>query len=453
MEYKKEKWDERKEQIECNGERGPSDVDYSRIIHSAAFRRLQNKTQIFNLGDSDFYRTRLTHSLEVGQIATGIVLHCNKNIGKFNDIRDESKQEVSKILPDTARIQTICYAHDIGHPPFGHGGEVALNYCMREKGGFEGNAQTLRILTRLEKFSENDGMNLTRRTLLGVLKYPVSYSDVKNEGIKPKKDEEYGHIDNQSCKPPKCYLDCDKEIVNWILQPLEDDDKDEFTKFDKPEYKKHGKSKYKSLDCSIMDIADDIAYGVHDLEDSLAHSLIKESEFLDIYKDCSLNSDYRKWLDKTKGEKITGIKEFNLSNPLKKHIGWLVGYFISSCEIKKINEFDDPLLKYNVVLKDEAGKFLKKFKEIILEKVVRSQKVQHLEFKGQMMVIKVFEALASDPERLLLKEERDKYEKATDKEKKRRVICDYIAGMTDIYLMKIYDRLFTPHIGSTTDWL
>lgn len=141
-------------------------VDYARVIHSASFRRLQGKTQILNLGDGDFYRTRLTHSIEVAQIAGGIARQLQK------DFPDHPAQPS---IPDLSLIQAVGATHDLGHPPFGHGGEVALNYCMRKAGGFEGNGQTLRILARLERFSTNAGANLTRRTLLGVLKYPAPF--------------------------------------------------------------------------------------------------------------------------------------------------------------------------------------------------------------------------------------------------------------------------------------
>lgn len=133
-------WYARQENWKAQSEdaRDEADVDYARVIHSASFRRLQGKTQILNLGDSDFYRTRLTHSLEVAQIAGGIVRQLRQ---------DFSDHAASAHLPDHSLIQAIGVTHDLGHPPFGHGGEVALNYCMRAAGGFEGNGQTLRILS------------------------------------------------------------------------------------------------------------------------------------------------------------------------------------------------------------------------------------------------------------------------------------------------------------------
>src|SRR5690349_19504942 len=122
--------------------RTPYQRDLGRIVHSASFRRLQTKTQVMGTGEGDFHRTRLTHSLEVGQIGRGIVWNLQAN----------AEEAHKRFLPSSELIEAICYAHDLGHPPFGHGGERALHQQMRFYGGFEGNAQTIRILTRLEKY-------------------------------------------------------------------------------------------------------------------------------------------------------------------------------------------------------------------------------------------------------------------------------------------------------------
>ena len=192
--------------------RNPFDVDYARIVHSGSFRRLQGKTQILNLGDSDFYRTRLTHSLEVAQIAGSVVRQLD---GAYRD------HPARKHLPSFSLIQAVGFCHDLGHPPFGHGGEVALNYCMRSSGGFEGNGHTLRLLSKLENFSEHHGSDLTRRALLAVLKYPVPFSQAANPELQPRLYDEATSIrtlDRASCKPPKCYFDAEKVggLIAWV---------------------------------------------------------------------------------------------------------------------------------------------------------------------------------------------------------------------------------------------
>ena len=235
-------WNERKDLYRQKGwdARSPGDVDFGRVIHSASFRRLQGKTQILNLGDSDFYRNRLTHSLEVVQIAGGLA----KQLG-----HNQPDHEAIQYIPERPLVQAIAGTHDLGHPPFGHGGEVALNYCMRDRGGFEGNGQTLRILSKLEKFSKSAGSNLTRESLLGVLKYPVPYSKAFNPERVPtmlKDTSGTPILDRNLSKPPKCYFDCEQEVVEWILSPLSAADRELFQSFDSEEGK-HQSARYKSF--------------------------------------------------------------------------------------------------------------------------------------------------------------------------------------------------------------
>ena len=146
-------WEERRDGGVTKDGRTPYERDYARVVHSAAFRRLQAKTQVLGVGDSDFYRTRLTHSMEVSQIGEGIARRFIKDA--------KGDADTLAVLPDPILIRTICLAHDLGHPPFGHGGEIALNRCMIEHGGFEGNGQTLRIMTLIEPYHETLGMNLS----------------------------------------------------------------------------------------------------------------------------------------------------------------------------------------------------------------------------------------------------------------------------------------------------
>ena len=430
--------------------RSETQIDYARIIHSASFRRLQGKTQILNLGDSDFYRTRLTHSLEVAQVAGGLVQQLATTA---------AGKPWAGLLPDTDLVQAIGLTHDLGHPPFGHGGEAALNYCMRDAGGFEGNGQTLRILGRLERYSAGHGANLTRRLLLGVLKYPVPFSRAANPGRHPRLSATASImplIDRDASKPPKCYLDCDQDIVDWILAPLSPADREAFTTAD-PVAGNHARARYKALDCSIMDLADDIGFGVHDLEDAIALGLFTRDAFLrhlpaghcasliarlDRLRPGRTVDHYDRLVDD-----LFGAEEADR----KVAIGLLVNHFISEADIRTIDDLEAPLLRYRVVLGREARAMLDAMILAVRTEVINSAAVQQLEFKGQMMVVAVFEALASDPLYLLPEAPRRLYVETGDDTARLRTICDHVASMTDASLLKIYQRLFSPNMGSIFD--
>ena len=437
-------WKERREprKTRDNDVREYHDIDYARIIHSASFRRLQGKTQIFTLGANDFYRTRLTHSIEVSQIAGCILQQLE---GKVNN--DPVFDELKRVLPSQKLIAAIAAAHDLGHPPFGHGGEVALNYCMKDHAGFEGNGQTLRILSKLEHYSENAGANLARRTLLGCLKYPVEFSKVENECMKPRLIDDKSMpvlIDRKISKPPKCYLNTEERVVQWILAPLSNEDKKTFQEIEK-DLGKHNEAKHRSLDCSIVNLADDISYGVHDLEDAVTLNLLNEKNFKH-YCD-NLNESSLTRYDEAIGYKNI-VKKISGPNA-KQYVGCLVNYFVTNIEIETIDDFTEPLLKYRVKLKEEARELLDSLIELVRKEVIFSPNVQQLEFKGQRMVIEVFDILKSDPEKYLREGSVERLKKKSDE--KERIICDYIAGMTDDYLLKTYERLSSPRMGSVLD--
>ncbi len=426
-----------------------SDIDYARIIHSASFRRLQGKTQILNLGESDFYRTRLTHSLEVAQIAGGLKKQFQK---------DYIDTPIQAYLPPTSLIQATGLSHDLGHPPFGHGGEIALNYCMRHHGGFEGNGQTLRLLTRLESFSKSAGANLTRRFLLGILKYPISYRQAFNPALTPclaTSTTAINIIDCEKSIPPKCFFDSEQDIIDWILAPLSLTDRDAFTQIEYHEHKHH-KSLHKSFDCSIMDLADDISFGVHDLEDALAMEMLSEEEFRQHVTE-DLSAPFLTFLkEKYPTESQNNVYEnfvsnlFSANNTRKRFINRLVNFLITHSFIQNIEKFEQPLLNYKACLPPDIAMFLKSLILLIRESVIFSPRVQHLEFKGQKMVVSVFEVMQSDPKRFL---PTDIYRLYQQNDKDMRIVCDHIASMTDNFLLKTYDRLFSPRMGSVFDKL
>ncbi|MDR4485165.1 MAG: anti-phage deoxyguanosine triphosphatase [Nitrospirales bacterium] len=428
------------------GERKPfnslnSDSDYqrdrARVIHSSAFRRLQSKTQVLGIGESDFYRTRLTHSLEAAQIGSGICEHLG--------FMYQSQVEHCRWIPTQSLIETICLSHDIGHPPFGHGGEVALHNAMAIYGGFEGNGQTLRIISKLGEYSPNNGFDLTRRAMLGVIKYPCLYSRIKS-CEQHSSEMEKGPFQIKG-KPPKCVYDDEDEVLEWVLKPFA---KEEILEFTKHEIRrgKHGKALYKSFDASILELADDIAYGVHDLEDALALSLVSEQQWrrevsdkIETLEDCEIKRDLVFYKEKL----------FSESNKERKQaISKLVGFFISNIKIIEQGNFQHPLLRHQAALNSPANPILKLFKNFVIKHVIKRPEVQVLEYKGQLMIARIFEVLKEDPMRFLPVSTQQKYQEAANKE---RVLSDYISGMTDSYSTKLYHKLFSPSIGSIFDRL
>jgi len=422
--------------------------DRARVIHSAGFRRLQAKTQVLGIGEGDFHRTRLTHSMEAAQIGRGIVRAIEQNwikAGKF-----AGYSELAAWLPTLNSMETIALAHDIGHPPFGHGGEIALNFVMREHGGFEGNGQTLRLLSKLEAHTEGFGLDLTRRSLLGVLKYPVSYERVVRRKLPRAGDRLL--IKRESWKPPKCYTSGEKDVVEWILEPFSREDRAGFvTLLVAPTAGKHGKSRYHSLDTSIMELADDIAYGVHDLEDAIALQLITREELQLALMDS--DAGWAKAVGLWPSERILELLFSKSGHDRKATFGALVNAFVVSVEPYQAKEFSHPLLRLQTQLNRHAEQVLGAFKGLITRRVIKLAQVQTLEYRGQQLVLRMFEAIASDPQRLLKESFRDLWVQAESTTDKMRVLCDYISGMTDEYATRMYERLFVPRQGHVFDRL
>ena len=433
--------------------RKPWERDYGRVVHSAAFRRLQAKTQILGVDEGDFHRTRLTHTLEVSQIGEAITKRLRRQL-------DKGSPEW-RWLPPAKLMRTICLAHDLGHPPFGHGGEVALNRCMLANGGFEGNGQTLRIITKLDNSTENYGMDLTRRALLGTIKYPAPYNDVVNKSCYPGKQQDFSgdsvFVANDF-KPPKCYLNEEQETVNWVTKGFDEKERSIFSKAHSRPLKdgkqRHKKTRHKSLDASIMDVADDIAYGVHDLEDGIALKLVDKRDFEDWFAECKRKDKLEPLL-----EDECLVPEFDsLANKLfsrdtherKQTIGHIVGSFIAGVEIKEEPVLKHPLFRYRAELDFGKRNALDALTEIVANRIVKSPLVQQLEFKGQKIVTELFHAFHTDPNRLLEESARKRID---DGDQKQRVICDYIAGMTDDYAIRRYRQLFVPRAGSVFDRL
>ncbi|HRW60308.1 MAG TPA: anti-phage deoxyguanosine triphosphatase [Defluviicoccus sp.] len=466
-------WTERRDgRDKSKDHRTPYERDFARVVHSAAFRRLQSKTQVLGVGDSDFYRTRLTHSLEVSQIGASITKKLYRELQE-----DDGRRE---IMPHPTLIATICLAHDLGHPPFGHGGEVSLNRCMRPFGGFEGNGQTLRIVTKLEPYHERCGMNLTRRAVLGIIKYPAPYSEVVNWNLFPegkpvpiaveKRGSAIG-LDSLSTnfvandyKPPKCYLDDEhKDIVlGWIAKDIGGWDK--FSEVVLGENGKHNRTIYKTLDTSIMELADDIAYGVHDMEDAIGLGIIT-ADSLSTWLDSEDEKSGKRRADLL-GPILRKLHRGSISTFLdrlfhkgtqsrKRVVGGLVGFFVENAILKELSEvdWDMGLFRWNVTLGKAERVALDTLQAAVVALVIKTPQVQQLEFKGQRIVTELFNAFATDPKRLLDPRDYAKTVQGGGKLPTPRVICDYIAGMTDDYARRRYQQLFEPRSGTVFDRL
>ena len=420
--------------------RTPFQRDRARILHSAAFRRLQSKTQVMGSGQSDFYRTRLTHSLEAAQIGSGITAQ----------LRCKYTKLCEKLFPpDDTLIEALCLAHDIGHPPFGHGGEVALHYMMRDHGGFEGNGQTFRILTCLEPFSEHYGMNLSRRTVLGILKYPQTLN-ILEKSTPAAEPQNFRQLKANEWHPPKgLYLD-DQATIDWLLAPLSAQDKDLFQQIkNSNNANEHSKTSFKSLDCSIMELADDIAYGIHDLEDAIVTGVVNREDFDNnvIAKLQQLDDQWLHNYTKDLADKLFS----DLHHLQKDAIGGLVNYLITAIKLVDLTEtdhlaFTETLLQYNAKLPQVTLAALQIFKDFVYEFVIKQPSIQRVEYQGQQIVMEIFEALASDPQRLLPKHTAKRWQLAQyNGENPHRIIADYVSGMTDEYATKLYSTLFVPH--------
>lgn len=410
------------------------DRDRARIIHSAAFRRLQAKTQILGISEGDFHRTRLTHSMEVAQISRGLTRFIQK-----------MQPHAANLLPPIELAEAIALAHDLGHPPFGHGGEAALNSMMYEHGGFEANGQTLRTLARLETHTPGFGLDLTRRMLLGLLKYPAPYSRVSRK-IHPAPPANYARLKMNDWRPPKSYMDIDQHVTDWLLEPFSAKDRELFSRIEITPPHLHNKVLHKSLDASLVEVADDIAYGTHDLEDGIVLRLVLRDNWHEV--NAFLDLDWAKRFglldlaDKLFDPGITA------SHSLKQAIGGMVNAFVSSVKVVENPEFENPLLRYNIGLEPEAERFLRALIRFVFKNVISSHAVETITYRGQYMMLMLFDALATDPRRLLPANFTRHLDDKADEEAMRRMVCDYMAGMTDGYATRLYERLFVPRHGT-----
>jgi dGTPase len=338
--------------------------DRDRVIHSAAFRRMEYKTQVFVNHEGDYYRTRLTHSLEASQVSRVIakVLRLNADL-----------------------VETITLAHDLGHTPFGHAGEDELRELMAEHGGFDHNLQSLRIVDYLEEmYPHFRGLNLSYETRIGLFKHPELVKEAQRRGM--------GRFHD-------------------LASP--------------------------SLESQVVDIADEIAYDNHDLDDGLTSGLLKESELdkLALWKEVKAKSGARAVKDPQirKLQVIRGLINLEVTD--------LVHTSLKNIAANRIRRSQDAMAleRFTVAFSPELQKKRVELRRFLMAKLYRHYRVVRMSDKARRFLRALFEVYLSKPEQLP-----PGSQKRLKADGKHRVVCDYLAGMTDRYAQDEYRRFFEP---------
>ena len=346
--------------------RTPFQRDRDRIIHSASFRRLKHKTQVFVNTEGDHYRTRITHSIEVAQIA--------RTIARFLKLNEEL-------------AETLSLAHDLGHTPFGHAGEEALDECMEMHGGFDHNLQTLRIVMFIEnKYLKFKGLNLTIETIDGLIKHNGPLFDLE------KVDRLIGV----------------KNFKNKI-------------KF----------NTYPSLEAQISAISDDIAYNNHDIQDGINANLFKLEELMEIDFFKSIYIKYKKKINKN-NYKIA------IYQIIRDSIDLMIRDLLTNTQ-KNLKELKIKSLKdisnsgqLLVCFSNKIQNSEKEIKYFLRTKMYDNKSVLKKNKRGKVIIKRLFKIIKSNPKKFLTKDQltKDKF----------RAISDFISGMTDRYAINLYNN-------------
>lgn len=424
------------EHIKSSEDREEYEKDYARLIQSPAFRRLQGKSQVFGAGTGDYYRTRLTHSIEVSQIAREVA----RKLGKQYHFLNQDLHPGLKLVPEVVEIASL--AHDLGHPPFGHKGEEVLNHILLSKHGehYEGNAQNFRILMFLEKRAGSDkGLDLTAATLLAINKYPFLVSESKQKkGVYPSEWEEIKFLRNLWEMPEAC----------------------------------------RTLEAQLMDLCDDIAYSTHDIEDGIrAGKILLTEDFLldhrlinavvnEILHDPASMSSFQ-WSNIDIKSMVTNVLELyykqwksiydrydrEVSRSRREIKAQWVNYFAS-----KVGIIEDPLhpgwKKVTFVAEgaedEDTLRTMEILKKLAWVTMIKDFRVQRLQKRSENMITKLWESMEKEESgRLILPPDWvEGYDIQQQEWPWHRLVADYIAGMTDHYAEKVYTELFASRSGS-----
>lgn len=398
--------------------RTPFQIDRDRVIHAHAFRKLQSKTQVFLSGEYDFYRTRLTHSMEVAQIG--------RSICQYLKFRGEPLAEDFYI--DADLVEAVCLAHDLGHPPFGHSGERTLQELMHGYGGFEGNAQTLHLLadTLYQNETSVRGMQPTRALMDGVLKYKKLYGEFSS--------------------PPPRYFLYDTQATHRTFV---------FGGQSIPANLQVGEAlnAFKSVECQIMDWADDAAYSLNDIVDGVTAGFLTIERMEAWAASVALGPVGQHHLDTL----FDAIRADRIEPVFSSKIGTL----IEACGLRERQNFmsaQSHRYRYGLVVGEEAGAEVAFYKKLANDIIFESQQLQQMEHKARKILFDLWHscwshyvergerAIAILPPRIGRLIEMEK----TVSGKARR-ISDWLAGLTDGMIVRTYRRLNDPDFGSIRD--
>ncbi|MES2035790.1 MAG: deoxyguanosinetriphosphate triphosphohydrolase [Pseudomonadota bacterium] len=356
--------------------RTPFARDRDRIIHSTAFRRLKEKTQVFVAHEGDHYRTRLTHSLEVAQIARSI----STALGLDNDL-----------------AETIALAHDLGHPPFGHAGEDALDDSMKPWGGFDHNVQTFRVVAKLEhRYPDFEGLNLTWETLEGVIKHN-------------------GPVTEKLGRP------------SWSMVKA----------FDKTYDLKLGT--WASAEAQVAAIADDIAYNNHDVDDGLQAGLFRLEELFEVPLIGPILLGVR-------AERPDLDERLTRLEAVRRMIGAMVddvmGETLRRAHASAVASPDDVrnLGHALVAFSPDMNEDLARLRAFLMERMYRHWRVNRTRSQARRIIAEMFALFMAEPE--VLPSEWYALSQNRDEAGRARIVCDYIAGMTDRYAIEEHRKLF-----------
>lgn len=338
--------------------------DRERVLHTTAFRRLEYKTQVFINHEGDYYRTRLTHSLEVAQLGRSIA----RSLGANEDL-----------------VETICLAHDLGHPPFGHSGETALAKMMKDDNGFNHNTQSVRIVTQLERrYPDFPGLNLSWEVLEGMVKHETDYD------ISDAKDYD-------------------------------------------PDLRGH-------LEAQIANVADELAYTAHDLDDGLRSGMIQPSQLDGI----AIWEIVNESIGRRKADHLDDLSRHQI---IRRLIGFETTDLIQSIDrylrksgVKSVLELQK--LPYNVVgFSEDMYRRNRELKDFLFNNLYRHYRVVRMTTKAERVVTDLFSIYHDTPATLP-----DAIQELIPERGLERTICDYIAGMTDRFAIDEYNRLFDVNI-------